>query len=312
MPATETVPVTTADVNTAKAADGGFSAEQIAASPVKPVLTLPQIVLPSSYAGKEYTFDLCLDGCDGEYSSFAFHLRYSSALEIVQNGNSGILSIAKGIALADNAVLNFGETNGEDYGWKGVYLYHTGSENNGGNGSIARITVKIPDYASSGDIYPLDIVFRSNDNIRKTGAAAEANQLMQAYLFTQGIYNKEYNNTFTAAPENIAMISKLAQFSGAYDGYIAISDDVHDVDAMLGDVNGDTIVDANDASEILGLYAQISTGDSISDETKAAGDVNCDGLLDSTDASLILEYYALASTGEKIKAEDFFRDKQTA
>lgn len=80
---------------------------------------------------------------------------------------------------------------------------------------------------------------------------------------------------------------------------------------LLGDTNSDSITDASDASEILGLYAQLSTGNGdVSEETKLTGDVNRDGLLDSTDASLILEYYALASTSDSISADEFFRQRQ--
>lgn len=80
--------------------------------------------------------------------------------------------------------------------------------------------------------------------------------------------------------------------------------------AALGDTNGDAVVDANDASEILGLYAEVSTGNDISEEAKTAGDVNKDGLLDSADASLVLEYYALASTSGGIDAAEFFKERQ--
>jgi len=80
---------------------------------------------------------------------------------------------------------------------------------------------------------------------------------------------------------------------------------------LLGDTNSDAITDANDASEILGLYAMLSTGSGdVSAETKFISDVNKDGLLDSTDASLILEYYALASTSSSISADEFFRQRR--
>lgn len=95
-------------------------------------------------------------------------------------------------------------------------------------------------------------------------------------------------------------------------GTAAVTTDVTATEPVLiGDINGDNIVDANDASELLSLYAQISTGGSVSEETKAVGDVNRDGLLDSADASLILEYYALASTSEGLSAAEFFKGKQT-
>ncbi len=80
-------------------------------------------------------------------------------------------------------------------------------------------------------------------------------------------------------------------------------------DYLLGDVNRDGTVDSNDASELLSMYAQMSTGgEPISEETLKIADVNFDGMADSSDASLILEYYAYISTGGDKKSNDYFHD----
>jgi len=80
--------------------------------------------------------------------------------------------------------------------------------------------------------------------------------------------------------------------------------------ASLGDLNKDGVVDSSDASEILMLYAQVSTGGGeVSADLKAAADINGDGLVDSSDASLILEYYAYVSTGGTDTADEFFSKK---
>ena len=80
-------------------------------------------------------------------------------------------------------------------------------------------------------------------------------------------------------------------------------------DYLLGDVTRDGIVDSSDASELLSLYAQMSTGgDPISEDTLKIADVNFDGMADSSDASLILEYYAYISTGGDKKSNDYFHD----
>jgi len=75
----------------------------------------------------------------------------------------------------------------------------------------------------------------------------------------------------------------------------------------IGDINSDGVVDSSDASEILMIYAQVSTGGGdVPEETKAIADINGDGLVDSSDASLILEYYAYVSTGGGDSAEEYF------
>lgn len=75
----------------------------------------------------------------------------------------------------------------------------------------------------------------------------------------------------------------------------------------LGDINGDGIVDATDASAILSAYANISTGkdSGLTAEQFEAADVNSDGIVDATDASNILAYYAYSSTGGTKDIESF-------
>ena len=70
---------------------------------------------------------------------------------------------------------------------------------------------------------------------------------------------------------------------------------------ILGDVNGDGMVDSSDASLVLTEYALISTGGNgnFSESVKKLADFDKDGTIDSSDASLILAYYAHVSTGGK-------------
>ncbi|MBO4877487.1 MAG: hypothetical protein J5501_05740 [Ruminococcus sp.] len=68
---------------------------------------------------------------------------------------------------------------------------------------------------------------------------------------------------------------------------------------VKGDVNGDGIIDSNDASLVLEEYALASTGAAgkFGQREMMAGDINADGIIGSDDASSILAYYAAASTG---------------
>jgi len=81
-------------------------------------------------------------------------------------------------------------------------------------------------------------------------------------------------------------------------------------DYALGDVNLDGTIDANDASKILEIYAQYSSGATPSEsaEQLLAADVDKDDMITSSDASLILSYYASVSTGQDLKFEDFLRE----
>ncbi len=68
---------------------------------------------------------------------------------------------------------------------------------------------------------------------------------------------------------------------------------------ILGDLNGDKIINSSDASVVLEQYALSSTGKqpTISDNMMNAGKITEDNMVDSTDASAILAYYAYTATG---------------
>jgi hypothetical protein len=85
--------------------------------------------------------------------------------------------------------------------------------------------------------------------------------------------------------------------------------------AKLGDVNLDGKVDATDASEILQVYARISTGEKpeeIGADLVAACDIDGDSKVDSADASAVLEYYAFIQTGGTGTLEEYLKkDEET-
>ena len=81
----------------------------------------------------------------------------------------------------------------------------------------------------------------------------------------------------------------------------------------LGDVNGDGIIDAVDASNVLRYYAIISTDQNggFTDDQKAAADVNKDGEVNAVDSSNILAYYAYASiSDDEVKPMEEFMNKK--
>ena len=90
--------------------------------------------------------------------------------------------------------------------------------------------------------------------------------------------------------------------------FVSLGDAPIDEPALpLGDINGDSTVDASDASNVLAVYALVSTGkeSELTAEQIAAADVNKDGSIDASDASLILAYYAYISTGGTGTLEEY-------
>lgn len=74
-----------------------------------------------------------------------------------------------------------------------------------------------------------------------------------------------------------------------------------------GDINGDSKIDASDASDILRIYAELSTSglSAFSKEQLERADVNKDGKVNASDASTVLMYYAYVSTGGTDSFGDF-------
>ncbi len=76
-------------------------------------------------------------------------------------------------------------------------------------------------------------------------------------------------------------------------------------DEMLGDIDCDGVIDASDASLILKMYTEISTGKDVDTNSAEYISANVDKSLavDASDASYVLSYYVYTSTGGS--AEDF-------
>lgn len=106
----------------------------------------------------------------------------------------------------------------------------------------------------------------------------------------------EYVYNFTIDGEN---------FSGFKDWDIVSEKDnikniaVHLDNIIMGDIDGNGVIDANDASCILSEYALLSTGSigDFSSRQNVQADVNKDDIINSNDASKILAYYSVNSTG---------------
>lgn len=76
---------------------------------------------------------------------------------------------------------------------------------------------------------------------------------------------------------------------------------------VLGDSTGDGYVNASDASYILSVYAEFSTGREhvLLNEERYAMDIDGDNMIDASDASSVLGYYAYLSTGGTGTMEEY-------
>ena len=97
------------------------------------------------------------------------------------------------------------------------------------DGTMWSFTFILPNDAIIGDVYPIDIVYKSGDRFTHYADDDEGDN-MQAYTFKKGIYSVD-NPTFKAS---------------ANDGYIAVSSD----NLILGDANCDERVTIADSVAI--------------------------------------------------------------
>ncbi len=285
----------------ANTADGGFSADEIACSPVKPTLTLTKKVVSLDDAGKTHQIDVMVSGADAKYCTTGFHVEYDPRIQV------NLDAVGNVDATTQESLFGFAKLNEYD-DKKALFLSTAATENYGMDGVLWSFNVTLPSDAKLGDVYYFDIVYRNTATgsplfVGKEVTAEE--KLMCAYTFTQGIYNEEYNNNFKADEDDIGECPALAEIPAYIDGYIAIGgycDCGNHVTAnSLGDINSDGAVDSSDASAVLVEYAAMSIGGAttLTEMQKKAADVNSDGAADASDASKILEFYAYCSTGGK-------------
>ena len=205
----------------------GYAGEGNAdAAVTKPTITLDKIVLTADEApGKEVKVNLHVEGAQLAYASTGFHVYYDSRLTLGVDEVFGAVMIKTGPAIQRLSPSNpKSDPSASQQGMSG-YFVATGSETDYGiNGDMWEFTFYLPDDAAAGDVYPLDIIYKSTPNAKDlfmNKAEDEDGNNMQAYAFTRGIYSSD-NPTFAADAADVAKVPALANINNTYDGYIAV------------------------------------------------------------------------------------------
>ena len=212
------------------AENNGYDQAEIDASEIKPTVfisvdgTQGGKVFDESVAGQTVECTLNVKDAANKYASTGFHV-FFKGLELVMDGEypdvapgAAISKISPGEPVVDETME----------GYNGFFAASAGSSNRGNDGIMWTFNVKVPATAKAGDVFPIDIIYKSSANAEDLFVNTEvdkAGELMQAYVFTKGIYNSTTNNTFAAAAADVEKCPALADIDKSVDAYIAIAGD---------------------------------------------------------------------------------------
>ncbi len=207
----------------------GFSIESIQNSEIKPKITVTSECISFNEARENpiREINICVEGANYKYCSTGMHIHFDKRLDI-DITPIGTPAVEVGDALkyctVDTPTIDL---TAEEYGMKGVFVQSAANNNFGEDGVIWTISLILPDDVQPGDVYPVDIIYKSNPAAKDLFTNVDndtTGKLMQAYAFTYGIYNRKRNYNFSADADDLAECSALADIDKSYDGYIAIAD----------------------------------------------------------------------------------------
>ena len=189
-----------------------------------------------------------------------------------------------------------------------IFFTAAGVENSGRDGTVFTFNVLLPKDAAPGNSYDFSFFYAdhdvfanctsplvnmiqsavdnwSNGSISITGNYVTSTSTTTTSTTTTSTTTKPTTSTTTAT--TTTSTSTTLKPSTTKNPVIS-----------LGDIDGNNIINAVDASLALTQYAYISTGRTslLSDDQKIAADVNKDTIINAVDASLILFYYSQMSS----------------
>lgn len=267
----------------------GFTQDEIDACAVKPVITIESKVLTAEEAKTNSYVEIPINvtGANYQYASTGLHIYYDSRLEIAKN-SLGFLDIEKGDAIKNlGATLPREDFSAVEMEMKGVFLTTASDKTLGEDGTMWTFRFELPDNVTSGDVFPIDIIYRENNGTSSMFSNVVNNsngKLISAYTFTRGICNG-VTKKFVPDNDDVDRCSAIATLSSDVDGYIAI-EDLTDSNIICGDANCDGIVDLADATAIIqhigneGKYGLSKAG-------YVNSDTNSDGKVTGADALII-------------------------
>ncbi len=156
-------------------------------SAIKPTLTVSKetIKLDEAKANPTRDVTITVKGAADKYAPTGLHIQFDSRLKVVTKTVGGKVIYAK---LGEAGEYLSQEQQGD--GDNGFFVATAASEDVGQDGVLWKFQLTLPSDVKGGDKFPIEIAYKSKptaEDLFTNGDKDEAGQLMQAYVFTQGI-----------------------------------------------------------------------------------------------------------------------------
>ena len=166
----------------ADSADGGYTVEEIAASSVKPILSVTDVEYKlDELAENGYIAEVTLsaEGFDEDVTAFDFHVYYDEGLTPYYTENNGYKNL-KVSTMGGAAYCSLGKGFNEADNYIFISLVNRQKENL--NGEMIKLYFNVPKDAQSGDKFKVYPEYTKGDVL-----VSGADNKSHAYLFTQGL-----------------------------------------------------------------------------------------------------------------------------
>ncbi len=220
---------------------GGFTNEEIENSEIKPKMSVSQNEYTiSELEAMDYTVpvEIAISDAAGEWSASGIHLFFDEAITAAD-------SCTKGSVIKGSLDCNFASGIGNCF-----FSAYTYTDEYTEDGTILTVNLTIPEeMVYDGSYIPLNLEYADGDAFTDVENSYEA-QLMQAYLFTQGmqdgyisiVADSVMGDVNTDGEFNISDVVAMQMFilghdTSAYDTY-----EYDMLDWTLGDYDGDSVI----------------------------------------------------------------------
>ncbi|MBO7394668.1 MAG: hypothetical protein J6U16_00940, partial [Ruminococcus sp.] len=145
----------------------GYDMAEINGSEVKPTVfisvdgTQGGKVFDETIAGKTVECTLNVKDAANKYASTGFHVFFDKRLALAEDG--GYIDVSAGGAISK---ISPGEPvkDETDASMNGFFAASAGSSNRGNDGVMWTFNLVVPADAKAGDVFPIDIIYKSSDN----------------------------------------------------------------------------------------------------------------------------------------------------